>query len=376
MSIRFGCKLSFFCYLLVCFFLSCKTVSDDLPESGLTTWKMEVEYEDLGMLNNSVTAKYSVFANLKISSSSYRIKINYAGRSTLDAPKKSYDVHFDKPYRGRRVWRLSAQYKDPTMIKAKLGFDIFEAAGLWAPQVEFVSLHVNREVKGLYQLQSLVDKEFFRARDYNVRYLFKAKFGNAGFGKDFLPKLGEAYSERFDKDDWTQITRLWVVLNQEEVDLKEVAALINVDLYLRYVAACVVLNHWDGYRNNYYLGTRQKAEPFVIVPWDLDRIYEDGYEYQAGVSPFGDNQLTQALLVDPTYKKAYLTILRELLASPPVAQINERAREFAELIEKAYAQDYILSRRFDFQIEQDRLNRHITNWLTKLKAELATLSDS
>src|SRR5581483_9587849 len=54
---------------------------------------------------------------------------------------------------------------------------------------------------------------------------------------------------------------------------REVGSYIDVDRFLRYVAATVALSSMDsfvGFGHNYYLYLHPKTNKFVFLPWDLD----------------------------------------------------------------------------------------------------------
>ena len=375
MNINLGSIVWLWVYLGASLWItSCEVEPPTQTESGLTHWSLNIDSDNLGLLNNSVSAKYPVHGKLKLDGSSYAVKVNYAGKSTLDAMKKSYDVVFqDRPYRGRWHWRLSAQYSDPTVIKAKLGFEVFAAAGVPSPEVDFISVTINDASTGLYQLQEMVDTDFYQSRGIGVQDLFKAKFNNADFGPEFLNRLDAAYIDKLDSHNWSKIRQLWLEVASDNPSIDRLSELINIDIYLRYIAACVVLNHFDGFGNNYYLASPGQAQPFTITPWDLDRMYEEGQAYKPGVSPYGDNYLTQVLLSSDEIRSRYLTQLRSLLTSDVVQNLGLRAAELREATRLAYQQDQVLANRFDFDLEHQKLQDHISNWLSQLNQELREL---
>ena len=60
--------------------------------------------------------------------------------------KKSYQIILKSgKYRNRSELRLSSQFSDSTLVRAPLGFEVFESAGIPAPFVESVVLFLNGE---------------------------------------------------------------------------------------------------------------------------------------------------------------------------------------------------------------------------------------
>jgi hypothetical protein len=87
-------------YLLVLcsswFFLSllgCKSKQKE-ADYGMPSWQLHMDSDDLGMLNSTVSAKFPVAGELELEGKRYPVRINYAGKSTLDAVKKSFDITF------------------------------------------------------------------------------------------------------------------------------------------------------------------------------------------------------------------------------------------------------------------------------------------
>ena len=144
---------------------ACHIEPEETPDYGLTPVLIDIEAEDFGRLNSTAFDKIPVRAKVTLSGQTYLAEINYAGKSTLDAFKKNYDVRLlETPYKNRYKWRLSSQFADASLIRASIGFQMFEAMGVPSPSVEFVSLAINGKAGGLYQLQELVDEEFFANR--------------------------------------------------------------------------------------------------------------------------------------------------------------------------------------------------------------------
>ena len=227
---------------------------------------MEIEAEDLGNLNNSIGAKKAVDGKIEIDDRIYSVGVHYAGKSTLDAVKKSYQIIFkEATFRGSQELRIGAQFSDQSMIRGPIGFHWYAQAGLDVPFIEPVALYLNNRYLGLYHLIEPVDLDFFHKRSLDVDRLYKAKFGNAGFEAEFLTRLEEAYSFRLEDKDWAPLRLLWEEVNREQVNLALIEQLLDVEQYLTYIAVTVLLNHWDGYDNNYFLARHRQDKSFASI---------------------------------------------------------------------------------------------------------------
>src|SRR5688500_7647078 len=85
---------------------------------GLPLVEIAVESENLAELNSTIGAKVPVPAAISIAGRKFAGRVNYAGKSTLDHYKKSFDLYFDENdlFRGRSAYRLSAQATDASAL--------------------------------------------------------------------------------------------------------------------------------------------------------------------------------------------------------------------------------------------------------------------
>mgnify|MGYP003684748621 FL=1 len=258
--------------LLSFFWMSCDSSSHE-EDFGLKRISITMDAEDLGELNNSYQAKRPFAARVDFNGRVYRGKVNYAGKSTIDAFKKSLHLTFNKPvFFGRSSIRLSSQNVDDSLLRSLLGFKVFGMAGLMVPKVEPVAIYLNQKYMGLYQMIEPVDMEFFQVRGESPLDLYKAKFANANFGPEYLGQLDDAYTVRIKPKSASAIRYLWeLAIREDEASYDELEKILDIENYLNYVAAAVILKHWDGFDNNYFLARMQDGR-FRIVPWDLAGI--------------------------------------------------------------------------------------------------------
>lgn len=87
------------------------------------------------------------------------VTIKVKGNSSAEWPKKSYGLTFASPVSlygmpADTEWRLTANYRDRSLLRNKVSFDLAQAMdGLaWTPHTEFVELQLNGKYLGSYLL--------------------------------------------------------------------------------------------------------------------------------------------------------------------------------------------------------------------------------
>ena len=141
--------------LLAVFLCRCKTLPMKEEEYyGLQRVSLTLRPEELGKLNNEVASKDPVLAEIHIPGQVRVVcKVSFAGRSSLEAYRKSYNLYFcQERFRSRSEYRLSAQSIDGSLMRSLLGYPVFASLGLMTPQVESVAAYLNKNYLGLYLL--------------------------------------------------------------------------------------------------------------------------------------------------------------------------------------------------------------------------------
>jgi len=107
------------------------------------------------------------------------------GNTSRASEKKSFKVSFDtfidgREYRGLDKMNLNGEHNDPTIMRAKLSWDIFEKMGVKAPRSNHVSLFIHDVFYGLYLNVEHIDNEFLKkAFDGDSGNLYKCLYRSA-----------------------------------------------------------------------------------------------------------------------------------------------------------------------------------------------------
>jgi hypothetical protein len=218
--------------------------------------------------------------------------------------KKPWKINTDAFIEGQEYHNLKQlmfinNIGDPSMLQEKLAYDLMQFAGVPSSHVCFVDLWIDFSDDdepaifwGVYTMVERVDMKFLANRfgpAVKEGNLYKASHAQRGpmdlayYGdrlEDYptqngLYSFGKATNE--EEADYTDILNLIYVIDGVQYDtpgdfataLEEV---FNVDAFLRYMAAVVMLGNWDSYPytgNNYYLFNNAGTGKFEWIPWDL-----------------------------------------------------------------------------------------------------------
>lgn len=214
------------------------------------------------------------------------------GNTSRSSQKKSFKVSFNtfeqgRQYHGLDKMNLNGEHNDPSIMRAKVSWDVFERIGLPAPRSNHIRLFINEEYFGLYMNVEHIDDEFVKDR-------FGSDAGN--LYKNLYPADLSYISENSEdykwSPNWTDRRVYDLKTNTEEDDYSDLASLIsfleassmskfkkeiedylNVDGVLRWMAVDILTGNWDNYwynQNNFYLYNDPESGRFEFIPYDYD----------------------------------------------------------------------------------------------------------
>ncbi len=245
------------------------------------------------------------------------------GEGSRNEDKPALKLEFDKyvpaqEYYGYKSLVLDNLATDPSMLRERLAFLVFEAMGLPAPRNAFARLSVNGEYWGLYAIVEPVSKPFLAARLgeksgtlFDYEWVFPYYFnwlGPASANYVPLPFQPETNEEKPDVADGLVA---FVRAVNETPDPGFAAALsprLDVDRFLLHVAVENAIAESDGIvgdqgLNNFYLYEYGAKNRFVFIPWDKDSTFRAGsWELYRNLD---QNVLTRRLVADPAKRQVY-----------------------------------------------------------------------
>ncbi len=208
--------------------------------------------------------------------------------------------------------------QDPSAIRQCLAYDLFRAAGIAAPRASLARVVVNGADLGIYTLVEPVDRRFV-ARE----------FGPDGGGlwegtlTDFRPEWLRMFEAKSGtrKSAGRVLGEVAAVLARTNgpPDLEDLGRLVDLDRFVSFWAAEVLVDHWDGYANNlnnYFVHRRGSDGRLVFVPWGADSCLGARGAFVppgAPASVRATGFLPRRLYADAAWRERYRARLRALL---------------------------------------------------------------
>jgi hypothetical protein len=254
------------------------------------------------------------------------------GNTSRFSRKKSYKISFNtflagRRYQGVKKLNLNGQHNDPTMIREKLFYQLWNKAGMPKRRCVFVKLFVNDLYMGLYTGLEEMDKDWLqRVMGNNSGNLYKCTYPAdlvyQGSQQDAYKSIlssastgGRAYSLETNEaeDDYSDLVQLCARLHDPLTASfqQNIESILDVDAYLKALALEIACGHWDDYafnKNNYFLYHNPGTGRFHFISYDADNTF--------GVDWFGIDWATRNLQSWMTPSEAR-PLLTKVLAFPP-----------------------------------------------------------
>ncbi|MBK5253912.1 MAG: CotH kinase family protein [Peptostreptococcaceae bacterium] len=205
--------------------------------------------------NSSLSSTYSS-GNNKLS-----FKLDF------DEFEDDYSIIEDQRFYGFKQLNLNNNYNDYSLMREKVGADLFREFGLVSAETAFCVVNVDYgEGSQYYGVSTLVeemdDSGILSQFGNDSGNLYKpdgdsASFASGDYDEDELVKKNNE-----DEDDYSDVESLYDIINSDnrETDVDswkaELENVFNVDDFLKWLAANTVIQNWDTYGNmthNYYL---------------------------------------------------------------------------------------------------------------------------
>jgi CotH kinase protein/Secretion system C-terminal sorting domain len=226
-----------------------------------------------------------------------QVGVRLRGNTSRSAAKKSFKLSFNqfvpgRHYQGIDKLNLNGQHNDPTMIREKLFYNVWNACGLPQRRTTFVRLYLNGIYHGLYTCLEEIDKDWLtQALGENDGNLYKCTYpsdlvyhgadqqsyknilsGSATGGRAYDLQTNEAL------DDYTDLVDLITQLDrvpdaQFEADIPQY---LDVNAMLLALAIDVATGNWDDYaynKNNYFLYHHLGSGQMKFITYDTDNTF-------------------------------------------------------------------------------------------------------
>lgn len=315
-------------------------------DAELLTVMITVDPDTLDWLYENVASDHEFRASVTIiGNGMYEVMddvgFRLRGNTSRHAAKKSFKIAFNTFVPGRKLQgveklNLNGEHNDPSVIRSKLSWDLFQTLGLPAPRANHAKVYINGDYFGLYINVEHIDDNFLLSRfgdDSGNLYkcLYPADLTYRGpDARDYYPNAsGRPYELKL-KDDFAEgyddlahfIDRLNHTPDAVFADTLE--ALFDVNGFLRSLAVDVVTGSWDDYwflQNNYYLYFDPAIQRFRYLPFDFDNTFGIDWfgidwgqrDVYAWGHPSEARPLTSRILQVQTYRDRFSFYLRRTL---------------------------------------------------------------
>jgi spore coat protein CotH len=271
-------------------------------------------------------------------------------------PKPSLRLEFDeflpdREFHQYSTLKLDAMTHDPSMMRARLQYPYYEAAGVPAPKYVHCRVVVNGQLKGLYGVEERIGREFLKkrfGRPLNQYYEFREATADLEWwGPDPSNYVPLMWIPDFDDvpPGAESVRDLHDVLNN---DPGQASTVFDVNRFLAFMAAEVLQGESDAYLagpladdvpQNLFLYKDPATNRYLFLPWDRDQ----GFLRENTSITFGFERriLTRNLILNvPDALDRYRAVVRKLIDGPcSTAAIQARVDSILAQIEAGAAED-------------------------------------
>lgn len=334
-------------FFLVLFCLSVKAQTDILfDQNNLASVRILVSSDTVNWIYNNVNSdRYFratlVYENGSIKDTIRQVGFRLRGNTSRHARKKSFKLSFNtfqsgRRYRGVKKMNLVGHHNDPTMVRQKLYYDIWNKLGLPMRRTSFVKVFINSDYYGLYTSLEEMDNDWL-TRVYGVnsgnlyKCVYPADLVYLGSNQQTYKNLmngtvsgGRVYELETNEnvDDYSGFVKLLQNIHQATGNnaaqlLNEV---LNVDLFIKAMALDVATGHWDNYgynKNNFYLYHNPFTDKFDFISYDTDNTFGVDWvnvdwakrSVENWIHPNEPRPLASRVLDVPPFKQRYFQYL-------------------------------------------------------------------
>jgi spore coat protein CotH len=306
----------------------------------------------------------------------YHVGVRYKGnsslKSTYNSGIKKYSLKLDfnefgdeypavknQRFYGFRQLNLNNNYLDKSLMREKVGADLFRQFGLAASQTAFCIVYINNgsttQYYGVYALVEEVDDTVIETQfAKSTGNLYKpdgdaASFANGKYDTD------EFYlKNNLDSADYSDVKSLYTIINSSErtSDVEawktSLESVFNVDGFLKWLAANTVIQNWDTYGNmthNYYLYNNPDNGLLTWIPWDNNEAFQSGK--QSGALSFSMSSVSSSwplikyIIAQSEYEAIYEGYLQQFIDEVfiPADMISTYSTYYDLIKEYAYAEE-------------------------------------
>lgn len=306
----------------------------------------------------------------------YHVGIRYKGNSSLKTTyqsgnkKLSFKLDFDEfegdypnlknqRFYGFKQLNLKNNFDDASLMREKVGADLFRQFGLASSETAFCVVYVDNgsgpQYYGVYTLVEEVDDTVIETQFANGSgNLYKPDGTAASFANGTYNASQMELKTNEDSANYSDVKALYDIINSSErtSDVEawksNLESVFNVDVFLKYLAANNIIQNWDTYgrmTHNYYLYNNPENNLLTWIPWDNNEAFQAGK--QGGALSLSMNEvnnnwpLINYIIAQPEYEAIYEAYLQQFINEVfvPADMVSTYSTYFELLMEYAYAEE-------------------------------------
>ncbi len=309
--------------------------TDVVPRIDIT-----IPADSLAAIFANVTSDYEYHASFAYTAPGYTVSgvevgLRLRGNTSRTSGKKSFKISFNSFISGTRLegvkeLNLNGEHNDPSIMRARIAWELAQDAGMPAPRVNHVRLFINGQPYGLYANIEHLNDDFVEhrfARDAGNLYkcLWPADLANLGTDPNSYKLMSggrQVYELKTNEtlDDYSGLARFVTALHATTSTqaLCALDSVFNVNSYLKWLAWEVTTGHWDNHsfnKNNFYLYEDPASGLMEFISYDADNTFGiDWFNIDwATRSPFqfGTYPLYTKILTNPAAQRRLKLFLNE-----------------------------------------------------------------
>jgi spore coat protein H len=231
------------------------------------TWKL---------ITTPSTSKAYAPGRFKARGVEYEAGVRLRGDQAREHPKLSWKVELPEGRKldGARRFNFLAEWLDAGLLGDVFSYELMTGAGALAPRARYVTLSVNGKFEGIFTLVEQVDKSFLKAHGLSSDGSIY-RCGGRDCELKITPKAHyqAPWAKKTNEDQpWDDLnTFLWKVSRTPEHEFEDfLRENLELDRYLRYMAAGVLISISGIDDSGSYLVRDPERSKWFYVPWDLN----------------------------------------------------------------------------------------------------------
>lgn len=307
-----------------------QTATDLFDAGTMQEVHLSVNTRDLAVLRAHTELNTYYVADLAWRGIKVRnVGIRSRGQGSRNPIKPGYRVDIAHYTTGQTLVGLSTIildniWQDPTLLRERLAFTMFERAGLPAPRESFCRLYINNEYQGVYTITEEIDGNFAKRvtgetdgtvfeNHWDANSYWRAE--DLGTIAAYKPRL-EPRTHVLDADStlYNPIVNLFKEVNgpDDAVWRSRVEQYLDLPQFMTHVAIEEFIGENDGVlgyagMNNFYLYRDQGTTKHRLFVWDKDQAFI--LPIDGAVKRTDDNVIFRRAMADPELREVYLSTL-------------------------------------------------------------------